>query len=1414
MSQFKNFFLLIAFFQLIYSQNFSLTLNVSGGTSDYDLTVGFSPEATDAYDPDFDFFAPPAPPPPSFDAALVWNGDRYYSQLLAGDGNYSSHVFSIQLQFPEDENIHLEWDNSGWSTLGTVILQDPFSGVFLWVDMTTESSINLNNPALTSLELVVTPIEQEINTSDFSISFNVSGGTSDYDIIAGFSPNATDGYDSEFDFFAPPAPPPPSFDAALIWSGDRYYTQILASDGDLSPHEFTIQLQYPEDNTIHFVWDNLGWSELGSFWLTDQFGGIFITVDMTTQSELTLENPALTSLSLVITPSGDINSNPFEGHVSPTPMSGIFQGQITIDGEAGTGDDWIAAFDEDGNIAGASALLMEGGDSYVNLIIYGDDPLTGFDEGMNGDENFYLKLWISSENTILDYSESFDCWYNNNGAPLTECGTYTDIYNFGEDVEPPALASLVINEIHYNPSSDLQGSDNQFEFIEIYNAGDETVDLSGYRITLGIDGEFPEGSQISTGEFIIVAKTPDTYLGNGYQVYSFDGNIYNAGEEIELIDNYERRVDYVNYDDEGEWATEPDGGGPSLELLSTGLDNEIPSNWEASMIIGGTPGAENSVIPEDGHILVTVSTVEAYAGSEIAVPVTIHFPEGVSAHSVDVVMEGVNEYFVFQSLILDGSLPENAGWSVESNVVDNSLIIAMAGANSIAGDGLLFSLDLLLNENISVEFVPVNIASIVIDTGEETPEVDNGGVYILQPIPPAASFTAEPTTGLFPLTVSFLNTSDLGSGSEIEYTWDFGNGEFSNEESPIYVFEIPGIYPVILTLSTNHGESVSETTEINVLALYGDVDMNDAVQSFDASLVLQHIVGYIELDDIQQVIGDVNLSGELSALDASFILQYLVGLIESLPVDGAVYASGNLNIEDQYGTVGAVISVPLNVSNSEDILSFESTISYENNHLTFLGVNNDDSEFSIEFTEDNGLIHLAGASLISDESDFSMVYLQFLIDEIEAETSSIQVEELKWNENETILDAAEGQVFVMSADEHSVIPGWNLVSFDIELLESEPELVFNELIINDNLVNVTGYDENGSNFYDPLGFEFLNTLTSIEQGRGYWVKVNENDDIFHQGIAIENTFSISIWEGWSIIGYWPASQNVPQEAFSELIENDNLVYATGYDEHGFSFYDPNGLEILNTLTILENGKGYMLKVNESVDEFSYPIPAGFTGRKLVRNSNPNIIKTNSCMFINGSITLQNASINDESKIEILTENGLLVGELEIIDGKYLRTGAVYGDDKFTTKIIEGAIDGETLIFRLNDIQSNPINVSFYGNMELKKIDLVFSGIPSEFSIIGNFPNPFNPTTTIQYGLPQDGVVNVKILDILGQEIKSFSASNQKAGIHSMVWNGRDNLNRFVSAGIYFFTIEFNSSRGNENANGLDITSSQKMILLK
>jgi len=124
---------------------------------------------------------------------------------------------------------------------------------------------------------------------DFTASITAAGGTSEYMLTFGFNPSATDAYDSDFDMYAPPAPPPPAFDAALGWGGDRYYTQVLEGDGDLLEHEYDINLAFGSDNLITMTWDNTGWSDImSSCMLQDAFGGMMINVDMLANTSTTL----------------------------------------------------------------------------------------------------------------------------------------------------------------------------------------------------------------------------------------------------------------------------------------------------------------------------------------------------------------------------------------------------------------------------------------------------------------------------------------------------------------------------------------------------------------------------------------------------------------------------------------------------------------------------------------------------------------------------------------------------------------------------------------------------------------------------------------------------------------------------------------------------------------------------------------------------------------------------------------------------------------------------------------------------------------------------------------------------------------------------------------------------------------------
>ena len=161
--------------------------------------------------------------------------------------------------------------------------------------------------------------------------------------------------------------------------------------------------------------------------------------------------------------------------------------------------------------------------------------------------------------------------------------------------EPYKLPTLIISEIHYNPSAQVQGEDEDFEFMELFNGGNEQVDLSGCTFTDGISFTFPEGSYIDPGEFILLASNPLKYENSNAQCFEISNSrLNNAGEILTLSDPSGHIIDQVYYDDHYPWPREPDGDGPSLELISPFLDNALASSWQASTQAGGSPGIGNT----------------------------------------------------------------------------------------------------------------------------------------------------------------------------------------------------------------------------------------------------------------------------------------------------------------------------------------------------------------------------------------------------------------------------------------------------------------------------------------------------------------------------------------------------------------------------------------------------------------------------------------------------------------------------------------------------------------------------------------------------------------------------------------------------------------------------------------------------
>ncbi|MGB8321233.1 MAG: T9SS type A sorting domain-containing protein [Ignavibacteriaceae bacterium] len=106
-------------------------------------------------------------------------------------------------------------------------------------------------------------------------------------------------------------------------------------------------------------------------------------------------------------------------------------------------------------------------------------------------------------------------------------------------------------------------------------------------------------------------------------------------------------------------------------------------------------------------------------------------------------------------------------------------------------------------------------------------------------------------------------------------------------------------------------------------------------------------------------------------------------------------------------------------------------------------------------------------------------------------------------------------------------------------------------------------------------------------------------------------------------------------------------------------------------------------------------------------------------------------------------------------------------------------------------------------INLKKSFIINYTAPKEYALSQNFPNPFNPTTTIRYDLPIDSKVTIKIYDILGNEVKTLVDQNQSAGYKEIRFNGAS-----LASGVYIYRMIANNP-GRQN-----FVSIKKMMMVK
>jgi hypothetical protein len=123
-----------------------------------------------------------------------------------------------------------------------------------------------------------------------------------------------------------------------------------------------------------------------------------------------------------------------------------------------------------------------------------------------------------------------------------------------------------------------------------------------------------------------------------------------------------------------------------------------------------------------------------------------------------------------------------------------------------------------------------------------------------------------------------------------------------------------------------------------------------------------------------------------------------------------------------------------------------------------------------------------------------------------------------------------------------------------------------------------------------------------------------------------------------------------------------------------------------------------------------------------------------------------------------------------------------------------------------DISASDEIWGFFNNIISQNLDISENNIDqflNLFDIYPNYPNPFNPITTLRYDLPEDALINITIYDMMGRIVNNLISNQQNAGYKSIQWNATNSVGQSVSAGLYYYTMEAGEFR-----------QTKKMVLLK
>ena len=314
------------------------------------------------------------------------------------------------------------------------------------------------------------------------------------------------------------------------------------------------------------------------------------------------------------------------------------------------------------------------------------------------------------------------------------------------------------------------------------------------------------------------------------------------------------------------------------------------------------------------------------------------------------------------------------------------------------------------------------------------------------------------------------------------------------------------------------------------------------------------------------------------------------------------------------------------------------------------------------------------------------------------------------------------------------------------------------------------------------------------------------------GPAAVPEFVVPLSPGFNLVSLGEASANDSIAALMAPIVG-NLIRVIGFETNatnpnppdvGGKLYNPSLQPFINTLELTDYRLAYWLVMSGADILVTRDVPAKIVSSAVTGDGELHPVYD--FMAIHGQLRVDGESAPVGTLVEVVDGEGTLAGRFEVHHQGYYGFLPIYRDDA-SSPVDEGADMGEWLTIQVNGQPvAQRVQWTSFGDevqLDLEATSQVSSSRPTEFALGPNYPNPFNPSTTITYQLARDQEVVLSIWNLAGQLVRQMVHAPQAAGHYSVTWDGRDAAGSLAANGIYLYQIRAG-----------DYQSARKMVLMK